>query len=77
MSKRAQIQIGALFRYERCPEFRRPDASNLIAEAWLACKPLVDFKTVICVIRQDAALRKQLDPKIRPRGCQALRVKSE
>jgi hypothetical protein len=39
-----QIQIGALFRYERCPELRRPDASNLIAEAWLACKPLVDLK---------------------------------
>jgi hypothetical protein len=31
-----QIQIGALFRYEQCPELRRPDAMDLIAEAWLA-----------------------------------------
>ena len=39
-----QIHIGALFRHERCPELQRPDASDLIAEAWLACKPLVDLK---------------------------------
>jgi hypothetical protein len=39
-----QIQIGALFRYERCPELRRPDSIDLIADAWLACKPLVDLK---------------------------------
>jgi hypothetical protein len=39
-----QIQIGALFRYDRCPELRRPDSIDLIAAAWLACKPLVDLK---------------------------------
>ncbi len=39
-----QIQIGALFRYDRCPELRRPGSIDLIAAAWLACKPLVDLK---------------------------------
>jgi hypothetical protein len=38
-----QIQIGVVFRYERCPEFRQADAIDLIASAWLACKPLVDL----------------------------------
>ena len=38
-----QIQMGVLFRYERCPELRHADAIDLIAEAWLACKPLVDL----------------------------------
>ena len=39
-----QIQIGALFRYDRCPELRHANSIGLIAEAWLACKPLVDLK---------------------------------
>ena len=39
-----QIQIGALFRYDRCPELRRADSIDQIAAAWLACKPLVDLK---------------------------------
>jgi hypothetical protein len=38
-----QIQIGALFRYDRCPELQQADALNLIAAAWLACKPLIDL----------------------------------
>jgi hypothetical protein len=39
-----QIQVGVLFPYERCPELRQPDdAIDLIALAWLACKPLVDL----------------------------------
>ncbi len=38
-----QIQMGVLFRYERCPELRQADAIDLIATAWLACKPLVDL----------------------------------
>ncbi len=38
-----QIQMGVVYRYEHCPEMRQPDAINLIAEAWLACKPLVDL----------------------------------
>jgi hypothetical protein len=36
-----QIQIGVIFRYERCPELRQADAIELIAQAWLACEPLV------------------------------------
>ena len=36
-----QIQMGVLFRYERCPELRKTDAIDLIAAAWIACKPLV------------------------------------
>lgn len=38
-----QIQMGVLFRYDRCPELRRADAIDLVAAAWLACKPLVDL----------------------------------
>jgi hypothetical protein len=37
-----QIQIGVLSRYERCPELRRTDAIDLVAMAWIACKPLID-----------------------------------
>ncbi len=38
-----QIQLGVLFPYMRCPELRQPGAIDLIAAAWLACKPLVDL----------------------------------
>ena len=38
-----QIQVGAIFRYDRCPELRSADAIGLLADAWLACKPLVDL----------------------------------
>ena len=38
-----QIQVGAIFRYDRCPELRGADAIGLLADAWLACKPLVDL----------------------------------
>jgi hypothetical protein len=38
-----QIQMGALFRYDRCPELRQAKALDLVAAAWLACKPLVDL----------------------------------
>jgi hypothetical protein len=38
-----QIQIGAVFRYDRCPELHRADTIKLIADTWLACKPLVDL----------------------------------
>jgi hypothetical protein len=38
-----QIQIGVLFRYEQCPELQKDEAIDLIAKAWLACKPLVDL----------------------------------
>jgi hypothetical protein len=38
-----QIQMGVMFRYDRCPELRHEDAIELIAQSWLACKPLVDL----------------------------------
>jgi hypothetical protein len=38
-----QIQMGVIFRYERCPELRQEDAIDLIAGSWLACKPLVEL----------------------------------
>lgn len=38
-----QIQMGVIFRYERCPELRQEDAHDLVAASWLACKPLVDL----------------------------------
>jgi hypothetical protein len=38
-----QIQMGVIFRYDRCPELRQANAVGLIAAAWLACKPLVDL----------------------------------
>jgi hypothetical protein len=38
-----QIQLGAVFRYFRCPELQKATAIDLVARAWLACKPLVDL----------------------------------
>jgi hypothetical protein len=38
-----QVQIGAVLRYDRCPELQGPEAIDLIARSWLACKPLVDI----------------------------------
>ena len=38
-----QIQMGVIFRYERCPEIRKEDAISLVASSWLSCKPLVDL----------------------------------
>ena len=38
-----QIQIGVIFRYGDCPEVWDEDAADLVAAAWLACKPLVDL----------------------------------
>jgi hypothetical protein len=38
-----QIQIGAIFRYDRCPELRSADAIGLLANTWLACKPLINL----------------------------------
>jgi hypothetical protein len=42
-SSNYQIQLGVVFRYERCPELRHAHAIDLIASAWIACKPLVDL----------------------------------
>lgn len=38
-----QIQIGAIFRYEKCPALRTPTAIDLVERTWLACKPLIDL----------------------------------
>lgn len=38
-----QMQMGVLFRYDRCSQIQKPDALDLIAEAWIACKPLIDL----------------------------------
>lgn len=36
-----QIAIGVQFPFARCSAIRQPEATNLVAEAWLACKPLL------------------------------------
>jgi hypothetical protein len=38
-----QIQMGVVFRYEHCKKLRSADATDLLADAWLACKPLIDL----------------------------------
>jgi hypothetical protein len=43
MATNYQIQMGVIFRYERCPELRQEDAISLVASSWLSCKPLVDL----------------------------------
>jgi hypothetical protein len=43
LSLNYQMGMGVDFFYEHCPELGRPDDIELIAKAWLACKPLVDL----------------------------------
>jgi hypothetical protein len=38
-----QIQVGVVFRYERCPELQDEGAIGLLASSWLGCKPLIDL----------------------------------
>jgi hypothetical protein len=38
-----QMQLGVIFPYERCLELRQADAIELIATAWVGCKPLIDL----------------------------------
>jgi hypothetical protein len=38
-----QIQVGVAFRYEACPGLRAESAIDLLEQAWLACKPLIDL----------------------------------
>jgi hypothetical protein len=38
-----QIQVGVVFPFEKCQGLRKPEALDLIADAWLGCKPLVDL----------------------------------
>lgn len=36
-----QIAVGVHFPFARCNAIRQPEAAELVAEAWLACKPLL------------------------------------
>lgn len=38
-----EFQVGVRFPHARCPEVRTPEVADLIAAAWLGCKPLVDL----------------------------------
>ena len=38
-----EFQIGVDFDYAKCPSLRKPSATDLIAQAWLGCKPFVDL----------------------------------
>jgi hypothetical protein len=38
-----QIQVGVVFPYQACRELRHDSAIDLLAQAWLACKPLIDL----------------------------------
>jgi hypothetical protein len=38
-----QIQMGVLFPYDHCPELQSESAVDLIAKAWLGCKPLIEL----------------------------------
>lgn len=38
-----QMQIGAIFRYNQCPQLRRPETINTIAKSWIACKPIAEL----------------------------------
>jgi hypothetical protein len=46
-----QIQMGAVLRYDRCPELQEAHAVDLVARAWLACKPLVDLGVRLKALR--------------------------
>jgi hypothetical protein len=38
-----QIQMGVVFRYERCRELQETGAIDLLASSWLGCRPLIDL----------------------------------
>jgi len=37
-----QLAVGAIFPFDRCPEVRKPEVLNHVANVWIACKPLID-----------------------------------
>jgi len=37
-----QLAVGAIFPFDHCPEVRRPEILNDVADVWLACEPLID-----------------------------------
>ncbi len=38
-----EFQIGVEFDYAKCDGLRKPSATNLFVQAWLACKPFIDL----------------------------------
>ena len=38
-----EFQVGVEFDYAKCASLRKPSAIDLIAQAWLGCKPFVDL----------------------------------
>jgi hypothetical protein len=40
-----RLDVGAIFRYGRCPDVRTSDILNHVANVWIGCKPLI--KTLI------------------------------
>ena len=38
-----QLQMGVHFPYETCPKLKEPDATNMVAAAWLGCEPLLEL----------------------------------
>ncbi|HVO81306.1 MAG TPA: hypothetical protein VMT28_11275 [Terriglobales bacterium] len=38
-----QVAVGAVFPFDRCPDVRKPEILNHVANVWLACKPLIDL----------------------------------
>lgn len=38
-----ELQVGAVFPYDKCPSLQKASAIKTIEQAWLACKPLVNL----------------------------------
>ena len=38
-----QLELGLWMAYDRCPEVRTRKALDLVVEAWLSCRPLLDI----------------------------------
>ena len=36
-----ELQVGATFPYDRCPEIQRRDALDHVASAWISCRPFI------------------------------------
>jgi hypothetical protein len=37
-----QLGVGAIFRYDRCPDVQTPKILDRVAAVWLGCKPLIE-----------------------------------
>ena len=37
-----QLAVGAIFPFDRCPDVRKAEILNHVANVWLGCKPLID-----------------------------------